>query len=197
MAKNVSVYANNARFARYPINLDRPEHNTPLHHRRMTAVAAHIRPGESVLDVGCNAGYFVNYCPPECTVHGVDLSAELVAIAATRLASAQVAPAEHLPFADHSIDVVTMSGVIEYVYDPATVLRELLRVARRAVVGTADHESGIWGAHRVPAHEYMVRSYTSAALTSLLESVGTLVHLSTVSDSRDVPQHYVFEIVHG
>lgn len=197
MAKNISIKKNNDRFVDYEYDLRKTWWND-LQKARLSAIGARIKPGESVLDVGCNSGYFGEFCPKGCVVHGVDLSPALVEVAKTRLASAQVAPAESLPFPDKSIDVVTIAGVIEYVYDPNVVMKELFRVARRAVVGTADHETGTWGTHRVEGHKYMVRGYTEATLTEFLNKIGQMTHLSTIATSDGVKQHYVFEVVpHG
>jgi len=193
VAENRSREENNNRFVDYPYDLRR-DWNVDLQRRKLTALGAHVKPGERVLDVGCNSGHFIDFCPSGCEVHGVDLSPDLVERARTRLASAQVAPAESLPFPDRSFDVVNLAGVIEYVFDPNVVLRELIRVSRRLVIGTADHEDGIWGAHRVAGHEYMVRGYTAASLTELLLSTGRTSAINVLTDSDGKPQHYIWVV---
>lgn len=194
MAENISVAENNARFREYPYDLRRDWWND-LQHRKLEAMAARVHPGETVLDVGCNSGYFADFLPHAAEVHGVDLSPELVEKARLKLASAQIAPAEQLPFPDGSVDVVTMAGVIEYVHDPVAVLRELLRVARRVVVLEVNHEDGIWGRERVAGHAYMVRCMDWPAILALVESSEAVVsYSSTVHDGAGKPQHYIVEV---
>ena len=75
-------------------------------------------------------------------------SPALVEIATTRLVEAKVATAEALPYPDSSIDVVALGEILEHVHDPAEVLREAARVARRLVVGSTPHEEGEVGTAR-------------------------------------------------
>jgi ubiquinone/menaquinone biosynthesis C-methylase UbiE len=72
---------------------------------RLEAMLAPVRPGEHVLDAGCNSGFVVDFLPRSCVVSGVDVAEHLVAIARTRLARADVAPVEELPYEDRSVDV--------------------------------------------------------------------------------------------
>ena len=192
MAENVSTEKNNSRFTDYPYDLRRDSW-TDLQRERLRLMCERIRPGERVLDVGCNSGYLHEFAPPDTEIHGVDMSPDLVAIAATRYASAQVAPAEHLPFLDRSFDVVIAGAIIEYVYDPLVMLKELARVSRRAVVGCADHESGIWGSHRVERHTFMVRSYNENRLRADLSTIGDIDWLDKL-EWHGTNQYYLWEV---
>lgn len=90
-------------------------------------------PAASVLDVACGTGDMVcNLVQRGCTVTGVDLSEEMLAIARrkTALASFQLADAEHLPFPDGSFDAVTCAfGVRNFVHLEKG-LGEMLRVLK-------------------------------------------------------------------
>jgi ubiquinone/menaquinone biosynthesis C-methylase UbiE len=192
VAENLSKVDNESRFVDYPYDLHETWWND-MQKRKMRAMCARVRPGETVLDVGCNSGYIVEFLPPGCVAHGVDLSPDLVSKAAKRLATAQVAGAEELPFPDKSMDVVVFAGVIEYVFDPAQAMRELARVARRIILVEANHEKGVWGAHRIAQHAYMVRSYDEDALRKELSAVGTVTWMTLVGMGSEF-HHRIMEV---
>jgi ubiquinone/menaquinone biosynthesis C-methylase UbiE len=95
---------------------------------------------ESVLDVGSGTGRALRYLAahaPRVRRHGVEPVAELRAIAHDHGVSAEEltsGDAAHLTFADASFDVVCAFGVLHHVRDHAAVVREMLRVARSAVL---------------------------------------------------------------
>lgn len=162
---------------------------------RIGRMLAPVRAGESVLDVGCNSGYIVDFLPPSCTVAGVDVAEALVEKARGRLARVDVAPAEALPYPDRSVDVVVLGEILEHVHDPRVVLLEARRVARRLVVGSTPHERGQWGPRgkRAPdQHRFHVRCFTAATLRQALEGAGLVdVALEEIAE-RGAPAVYVF-----
>ena len=100
-----------------------------------------VRVGESVLDLGCGAGFdtFVaaQHVGLEGHVVGIDLSPEMLAVARAGQVEAgfpQVefseAPVEALPFPDASFDIAISNGVLNLVPDKPAALREILRVLR-------------------------------------------------------------------
>lgn len=159
-------------------------------------MASHVTAGESVLDVGCNSGYIVEFLPPGCRAYGVDVAAELVVAAGRRLLEAKVAPAEALPYEDKSVDVVLLGEILEHVHDAGVVLREAARVARRLVAGSTPHELGKWGprGERAPArHRFHVRCFDERSLRETLEANGLgRVRIDVVADGAKQPQMYVF-----
>lgn len=161
--------------------------------RRVQSAADCVRPGDRVLDVGCNSGYFVRFCPQAESVTGVDVNPALVAIARTRLAYATVARAEDLPFQDKEFDLVNISEVLEHVHDPEKCLREAARVSRRSIVGDTPHELGAWGLHRVESHKWHVRCFNEFELKYLLEQFGRIVHFGTVDIGAE-KECYIFEV---
>jgi ubiquinone/menaquinone biosynthesis C-methylase UbiE len=116
--------------------------------------AAHVRPGDehyvaleyvdgllgtwratSVLDVGAGTGRaltFLRARHPELTLHGIEPVAELRAKAAGL--DIRAGAAEALEAADGSYDVVMATALLHHVADPGRVVREMCRVASRAVV---------------------------------------------------------------
>jgi len=95
----------------------------------------------SVLDVGTATGKGMRdlkEAMPDLFVCGVEPVAALVQEAARNgnIASGPIlqASGEALPFADHSFDVVCEFGILHHVGNPAAVVREMLRVASKAVL---------------------------------------------------------------
>jgi SAM-dependent methyltransferase len=95
---------------------------------------------ESVLDSGCGTGRalrFLRERAPDIRLHGNDPSAELLAVATDRYGIppdlVDCAGSEHLPYEDDAFDAVVATGVLHHVPEPARVVSEFIRVARRAV----------------------------------------------------------------
>ena len=99
--------------------------------RRMTIELAAIREGERVLDVGCGTGTLAiaarRPAGPAGEVHGIDPSAEMIAVAREKAAKAgvdaqfQTAVMEKLPYPDGHFDVVLSSLMLHHL--PADVKR--------------------------------------------------------------------------
>lgn len=189
MAKATSEDVCVERHKDYPYDVWRDSMDS-IQRQRLESMFSFVRPGESLLDVGCNSGYAKVFVSSRCTVWGVDVSEELVNKARHRLEGAEVARAENLPFEDNSFDVVSLGEILEHVYSPLDVLEEAARVARRAVIGSTPTEDGAWGSHRVPDHPFHVRCYDEASLVSDLAVVAEREKDITI---RRLPHMYVFE----
>jgi len=104
----------------------------------LLAVANLIQPGEKVLDLGCGDGALLRYLVD--TIHvigrGVELTEEGVLACVRRGVSVRQGDLhEGLgDYPDGSFDTVILSYTIPYLNDPAFVVREMLRVGRRAIV---------------------------------------------------------------
>ena len=101
-----------------------------------------IAPGDAVLDLGCGAGFdtFMSAfaAGPLGRVAGIDLSAEMLAIAELGRAEARLtnvefreAMIEALPFPDASFDIALSNGVLNLIPDKPAALREVFRVLKR------------------------------------------------------------------
>jgi SAM-dependent methyltransferase len=107
--------------------------------RTISGLLANYR-WKSVLDVGCGTGRGVKYFRdnhPGVVVKGIEPVKALLDQATQRhnLPGDLLihGSGDSLPFVDQSIDVVCEFGVLHHVRDPSTVVREMLRVARKAV----------------------------------------------------------------
>jgi arsenite methyltransferase len=100
-----------------------------------------VRIGESVLDLGCGAGFDTLVAAQRVglkgRVVGIDLSPEMLAIARAGLTEAgfpQVefceGPVEALSFPAASFDVALSNGVLNLIPDKPAALREIFRVLR-------------------------------------------------------------------
>lgn len=107
-------------------------------------------PGERVLDVGCGCGLdaFIaaSLVGAAGRVAGLDMTPAMIDVSRGALAQQDPgnlefveAPAEDLPFADDSFDLVISNGVLNLVPDKDRVFRELHRVLRpEGVFAAAD-----------------------------------------------------------
>lgn len=111
-------------------------HNAVVFQRRIRVLADHIADSlddrGSVLDVGCGDGSIASAVMqrnPGLSFQGIDVMLRPhVAI------PAQAYDGVTIPFEDKSFDWVTIVDVLHHTDDPAAVLGECVRVARRGVV---------------------------------------------------------------
>lgn len=121
-----------------------PEANLGLSCGNPGGIAA-LRPGETVLDLGSGAGFDAFLAGPKIGaaghVIGVDMTPEMLAAARAKLPAYRertglanvefrLGEIEHLPIADHSVDVVLSNCVLNLSPDKAQVWREIARVLR-------------------------------------------------------------------
>lgn len=111
-------------------------HDSMVFGRRVTvlsgALAQAIPTGGSVLDLGCGDGQVavgLMAQRPDLSVEGVDVLLRPVTHIAVTLYDGVT-----LPFADASVDYVSIIDVLHHTDDPGAVLAEAARVARRGVV---------------------------------------------------------------
>ena len=132
--------------------------------------------GGSVLDLGCGVGgYSRVLADGGLEVKALDVVPEYVERARSTGVDAEVYDGERVPLADGSVDTVILLEVLEHLDDPAAVLREARRVARRNVLGTTPNCTQDFGDVPVEfSHMLDVdhrQFFTEASLAALLDEV--------------------------
>lgn len=94
----------------------------------------------SLLDTGCGTGWglrVIGNAAPGLELRGNDPSRDLLDVAIERYGVPRelldCVGSEQLPYDDDTFDVVVATGVMHHVPRPATVIAEMLRVARQAI----------------------------------------------------------------
>lgn len=118
----------------------------------------------SMLDAGCGEGFVAQVLldrMPHLRLAGFDISLDAARLAADANPTAGFATASifALPFPDQSFDVVGCFEVLEHQSEPAPAeaMRELARVARRAVILSVPHEPWFSWANAARGKNWSVR----------------------------------------
>jgi ArsR family transcriptional regulator len=139
-----------------------------------------------LLDIGTGTGRMIKLCAAGADrAIGVDLSREMLAVARANLDGPDFrhcmlrrAPAENLPFADASFDVVLCHMVLHFLPDPARAFVEAGRVLRSGgrmiLVDFAPHDATILG----PAHAHRWPGFSDEAIAGWFESAGLILSRS-------------------
>jgi ubiquinone/menaquinone biosynthesis C-methylase UbiE len=125
-------------FNRWSATYERSLMQWLLFDRVHASVLARIPTGfvpADVLDIGCGTGRLLRRIAarwPDARLAGVDLAEGMVAKAREGIPGAAIyqAPAERLPLADGSVDLVTSTVSFHHWSDPAQGVREAARVLR-------------------------------------------------------------------
>lgn len=123
---------------------------------RLRAILTDVRPGDSVLEVGCGKGRFLAavsrlQASVQCT--GVDISSVLLRHLPDHVKK-QEGALEAIPFPDNCFDVVFSVEAIEHSANPEVAVAEMIRVARpdgRIII--IDKQRSQWGRLACPSWE--------------------------------------------
>lgn len=165
---------------------------------------AGLRVGETVLDLGSGGGFDCFLAARQVTsagrVIGVDMTAEMVALARHNLAEVdldhvdfRLGEIEHLPVADGSVDVIMSNCVVNLSPDKLAVFREAMRVLKPGgrlaisdvVATTPLPESLRRDLHAVAS--CLGGAATLSDITEMLSSIGFVdVQIGTLAHSREI-----------
>jgi ubiquinone/menaquinone biosynthesis C-methylase UbiE len=165
--------------------------------RRMTVDNALIKPGDSLLDVGCGTGDVAVLAKTRARageVHGIDPSPEMIAVARSKAARKKqeidfrVGVIEALPFPDARLDVVTSSLMMHHLPEDlkARGLAEVYRVLKpggRLLVADFMQPS-----HSITNHLMMVFTRHQGVQNGL-EEVGKLLQEAGFSQVSQLKGH--------
>ena len=163
-------------------NYTHGHHESVLHgHQRRTAddsaayLLPHLKPGLSLLDVGCGPGTITGDLAARVDpgrVTAVDQFGEVLEVARAEVqrrnlsnVSFATADVHRLEFPDDSFDVVHAHQVLQHVADPVGALREMRRVCRPGGIVAArdaDYAGFVWYP-RLPALDLWLDLYEKAA----------------------------------
>ena len=102
------------------------------------ALSAWPRRHQKLLEIGCGPGFFLDrFWRAGFAVSGVDGSPAMIDAARARVgeyADLHLAQADHLPFDDKEFDFAAILTMLEFHPDPAKVIAEAARVARKGLL---------------------------------------------------------------
>lgn len=134
-----------------------------------------LQPGVQVLDAGCGTGGFLRWvldANPSASAAGVDVGADAIDLARTRVPEAELAavPVRALPFSEERFDVVVTKDVLQHVPedDVELSLREMYRVLKPGGILFL-HTNG---SRRLRRERDDWRAYDTRTVRRELESVG-------------------------
>jgi 2-polyprenyl-3-methyl-5-hydroxy-6-metoxy-1,4-benzoquinol methylase len=132
--------------------------------------------GREVLDLGCGLGGYAKALGERgFEVRALDVVPEYVERARSIGVDADVYDGERVPLAGDSVDTVILIEVVEHLEDPAALLREARRVARRNVLVTTPNCTQDFGevpvefSHMLDADHRQF--FTEASLRELMDGV--------------------------
>ena len=104
----------------------------------LKTVASWIREGSTVLGLGCGEGELLYYLKQEKNVRetGIEINETKVSKCIEKGLSVLQGDIneEIVDYQDKSFDYIILSQTMQQVYDPESLLREILRVGRKAIV---------------------------------------------------------------
>ncbi len=113
-------------------------------HRKITRIVTDLQPA-TLLDAGCGEGFVADAflkAMPRARITGFDVLPESVKLAQLRnpRATFSLGDIYNIEHPDNSFDVVYCFEVLEHLQEPDRALKEMARVAQRAVVLSVPHE---------------------------------------------------------
>ena len=157
-------------------------------------IAELIEPGSRVLDLGCGNGDFLNYLKKSKHIRplGVELDADMVAECVKRgipvIHGDLNSNLDYLQ--DKSFDCVLLTRVLQELVNPEAVLREVVRIGKRGLVGFVNfghirNRLQMAFAGRMPKNVALPHEWYNTPN----------IHLGTIQDFRDLCAQLNIEII--
>ena len=132
----------------------------------------------SILDIGCGVGDFLNYAKEKgCNITGIEPSEDARKIAEEKLGTKIFSPEELQNIPNESFDIVTMWHVLEHVADLKTEIDHLERIVKkngRLVLALPNYKSfdaeyykDKWAAYDVPRH---LNHFSSTSIKNIFDT---------------------------
>lgn len=109
---------------------------------KLRVVSDCAKPDDKILDVGCGTGLSTHFFGRNCS--GIDPSQQMVSEAKRKYPDIEFkqAPAEKIPYADDTFDLVVSISAAHLFENPGAALREIIRVGKlRFVISFPDRSS--------------------------------------------------------
>lgn len=169
-------------------------------HGALLTMLATLPAHGSLLEVGCGSGHFTRWFAARSTaVVGLDPSPGMLAVAHETGGPCQYVQgvAEHLPFADASVEIVAFITTLEFLASPAAALQEAARVARTGILLGVLNLASALGVQRRLASVFRPSVYRSARFFTVwtlrrlvqrtLSTRSQALHWTTAVWPRSVP----------
>ncbi len=133
----------------------------------------HLKPGDTILDIGCGTGAMLRRLADRYRVVGIDMSPLAVKYSKKRgLTDVFVMSAEEFPKDRYDVRLALLLDVVEHIEDDVSVLRtagDIVGPSGRIIL-TVPAYMWMWSPHDVLHHHY--RRYTAASLRRVLDAAG-------------------------
>ena len=112
--------------------------------RLAACIAPLVRPGWSVLDIGCGDGTLAQYIARR--IHDVTIRGVEVRIRPGTKIPVQHFDGVHLPYPDDAFDAALIVDVLHHTEEPKALMREAARVTRKAIIIKDHRRNGVLAA---------------------------------------------------
>jgi SAM-dependent methyltransferase len=141
--------------------------------RRIIESYGNLKPGDTILDIGCGTGAIMKELSDRYRVVGIDMSPIAIEYSKKRgLEEVFVMPVQEFPRDKYNVRAAMMLDVIEHIDDDIDVLRSAREIVgpEGRVIVTVPAYMWMWGAHDLLHHHK--RRYTAKTLRAALEKAG-------------------------
>ena len=146
-------------------------------------IASHIDSSQTVLDVACGVGIFLDIIRPHCkAVAGLDISPVAINILKSKGIEGKVSELPEISYPDKSFDVVVATEIVEHLDDPVALLKEAVRVARQKIIFTVP--DNVLGPEEFAEHRQL---FTRESLKELLRQLFDNFQVDTFADTFPTP----------